>query len=229
MGPQNNPSEAHRILCIIVNWNKRLLLLKGLDRILNKVRVPPGYALDVLVVDNNSSDGSREAVADRFKAVTILEPGDVILAMIRGELSNLFIPGDWKHAAIFYGFLDEDRPTIIEAIGQGVIEKDLMSFMFRKDRVAIFRPRFASVRQKLAACAQARACVGRPYDYEFRGDNRAYYCAELVVSAYAEAMGGECPMEPWDRDGNLTVLPQDIAKAVDKWDKIWESGKALKT
>lgn len=163
-------------------------------------------------------------VADYHAALEIIQPGDVLLSYIRGELSNLFIPGEWKHAAIFYGDI-EGRPTIVEAIGIGVVEKDLLVFMLRKDLVGIFRPKFADTRTKLIAAANARSAVGLPYDYEFKGDNKAFYCSELVCSAYDLAMDGGCPMQPWLRMGNMTVIPQDIAKAADKWENVWVSGR----
>jgi GT2 family glycosyltransferase len=69
------PSRPLRILCIIVNYNGRELLRRCLERIVHRVRVPAGCTLDVLVVDNASTDGSREAIATEFPQVTVTNTG----------------------------------------------------------------------------------------------------------------------------------------------------------
>ena len=54
---------------IIVNWNTRLLL----DRCLRSIEAGVGgLAAQVLVVDNGSTDGSAELVADRFPQVELV-------------------------------------------------------------------------------------------------------------------------------------------------------------
>jgi len=76
--PAKAIGAAQRILCIVANYNRKEVLLRCLDRILNRVVVPPGYQLKVLVVDNASADGSRAAVTMRFPAVTVVDTGSNI-------------------------------------------------------------------------------------------------------------------------------------------------------
>jgi GT2 family glycosyltransferase len=64
-----------RLVCIVANWNRRAALLRCLEGLVHRVRVPAGIVRDVLVVDNGSSDGSREAVAARFPEVRVLNTG----------------------------------------------------------------------------------------------------------------------------------------------------------
>ena len=54
---------------IIVNWNTRDLLLKCLESLYSTLQ---GLAHEVIVVDNDSSDGSVQAVGERFPQVTVL-------------------------------------------------------------------------------------------------------------------------------------------------------------
>lgn len=54
---------------IIVNFNRKEYLLKGLGSIFRSLKNPD---FEVIVVDNNSSDGSVEAVREKFPAVQII-------------------------------------------------------------------------------------------------------------------------------------------------------------
>ena len=55
---------------IIVNWNTRDILLNCLDSIYKTVR---DIGLEIYVVDNNSSDGSCEAVKKQYPYVKLIE------------------------------------------------------------------------------------------------------------------------------------------------------------
>ncbi len=55
---------------IIVNWNTRELLLNCLSSVL---ATTSGLAIETIVVDNGSKDGSSEAVRKAFSAVTIIQ------------------------------------------------------------------------------------------------------------------------------------------------------------
>ena len=58
---------------ITVNWNVRELLLESIASILASAGA---MAVEMIVVDNNSSDGSADAVAARFPAVTVIRNRD---------------------------------------------------------------------------------------------------------------------------------------------------------
>ena len=55
---------------IIVNWNSKELLLPCLDSIYQTCQ---GVAMEVFVIDNASTDGSGEAVKERFPKVTFIQ------------------------------------------------------------------------------------------------------------------------------------------------------------
>lgn len=55
---------------IIVNWNTRELLADCLASIYAN---PPGCAFEVMVVDNGSTDGSREMLKERYPQVRLIE------------------------------------------------------------------------------------------------------------------------------------------------------------
>lgn len=60
-----------KVIVIIVNWNRKVHLLETLASVA-KLTYPN---LDVVVVDNHSSDGSVEAIRHDFPKVTVIENG----------------------------------------------------------------------------------------------------------------------------------------------------------
>lgn len=76
---------------LIVNWNTRDLLRQCLESIF---RYPPKDELQVIVVDNASTDGSAQMVRDAFSQAIVIEPGtnsgyargnNLAMAAARGE------------------------------------------------------------------------------------------------------------------------------------------------
>lgn len=55
---------------LIVNWNTRDLLAQCLESV---YAYPPNVGFEVIVVDNNSSDGSASMVREKFPHITLLE------------------------------------------------------------------------------------------------------------------------------------------------------------
>ena len=144
-------------------------------------------------------------------------PGFILLSRTRGELTNLGIKGPWKHAAICVG-----NGLIVEAISEGVTQKRLDEFYYKKDFVALYKPLFADEGACRRAALWAVKQVGAPYDYGFKTtktDSR-YYCSELVYYAYYYALGVDSPLELWRRGRFDTILPTDIAKAETKFERF---------
>jgi len=163
---------------------------------------------------------------DYYEALKYVKPGMVFLTHVDGYLSNSFIPGFWKHAGIYCNH-DGNTPCVIEATSDGVAETDLITFLMTKDVAAIFMPRFADFKTMKLAAHYARGLIGRPYDYEFQTDNEAFYCSEVIYYAYLKATNGTTPFKLRETMGQQTAIPQDIANAVKKWDKIWHSSSYL--
>ena len=150
----------------------------------------------------------------------LLVPGQTILSAKFGELSNLFIPGDFGHAAIV-----KDNCTIIEATTIGVIETDLIDFVMTKDRIVLLKPKFANEIEMAQAVIMAQTQLGKPYDYslEFSESNtEQFYCSELVYYSYLNA----CKFSPFTLRcviGLMSVTPSDFLLATDKFEVVWES------
>ncbi len=63
-------TPAPKVLVIIVNWNKKTMLEQLLTMLPDSTR---NYDVDVLVVDNASTDGSQQMVREKFPNVRLLE------------------------------------------------------------------------------------------------------------------------------------------------------------
>lgn len=73
MDATSNQAQPPVLSIAIVNWNTRDYLLAALDSI---YAAPPDFPLEVIVVDNASSDGSAQAVAERFPQVKLIANAD---------------------------------------------------------------------------------------------------------------------------------------------------------
>ena len=67
--PGGDPAERPLVSVVIVNWNARNFLSECLRSLNDKVYNGP---LEIIVVDNASSDGSREMVCTQFPNVTLI-------------------------------------------------------------------------------------------------------------------------------------------------------------
>jgi uncharacterized protein YycO len=128
-----------------------------------------------------------------------------------GELTNLFIPGYWSHCAVYVG-----GGFVMEAIGKGVAKTDLTDFLMGKDHAMILRPLFANDAQMAKAAAWSLTQEGLPYDYEFEGGSKKFYCAMLYYAALKVGMDGQSPFTLRETWGVQTVTPDDFPNAKDK-------------
>lgn len=149
---------------------------------------------------------------DFYDIVKLARPGDILCATRYGEISNLFIPGDYKHAAVYVG---GEIPTVIEAVGKGVVETKLVDFVMSRDLCVLLRPRWTDGAQ---AVVEAWKLVGKPYDYQFRAGNDAFYCAELIKVIYGT---DKSPIVEKARWKTLVILPQDFVDDPENFDRIW--------
>lgn len=158
-----------------------------------------------------------------------LRPGMILLSYTRGEFSNLFIPGDWSHAAIVL-----NSTTVIEATTHGVVETDLIDFMMKKDYVVLLDPIFATPAQMEKAVEVALAQKGSGYNYKMQFNRpktdsvlttqvKAFYCSELVLYSYMVACDYQSPFTLRVILGVETVVPGDFYAADKKFSLAWGS------
>jgi uncharacterized protein YycO len=148
----------------------------------------------------------------------ILRKGDIVLTRKRGELSNLFIPGYYKHSAIYCGNCE-----IIEAIGLGVRKIGLFDFMKDKDYICILRAVYHADESYISRYIQdinddfikiANKCIGKNYDYYFNPSEKEFYCSELIAYCYNETIKKDSANPKFftvrHAFGIKTIFPQDF-------------------
>lgn len=163
--------------------------------------------------------------------IPYLRPGAVLITRVNGELANLFIPGDYKHAAIVgpYQHSGDIRDMyVIEATTHGVKQTDLISFMVSKDSLALLYPCFCDGIAMLEASDICKRQTGMAYDFKFEPNNNAFYCSELIQWAYADAISPDTVVFTKRKSlGIDTVLPVDFLNSAmsksPKWTLIWRS------
>ena len=120
--------------------------------------------------------------------LSLVRPGDVGVHRDRGFLSNLFIPGIFKHA-----WIHAPDGQVIEAIKQGVVCRSAR-YALRTDDLVILRPKLSTVARK-AAVKTVMKIVGFKYDTAYDFDiaeelshlnkhDQAFSCIEAVAYAY---------------------------------------------
>jgi len=149
---------------------------------------------------------------------SVMRPGDILTSKTEGYLTNILIPGYWKHSAI----IGQDQ-RIVEAVGEGVREVDLFTFLCSKDEVALLRPTFCSDEEALLAFEAAEVLVGCPYDYEFSLGNKAFYCAELLYLSYKLIVPDKFLFYPRERLGVKTITADDFFNAADWFQVLYDS------
>jgi 1-acyl-sn-glycerol-3-phosphate acyltransferase len=180
---------------------------------------------------------SKEQV-DAFRAR--LRPGDILVERRNWYLSNAFLPGFWKHAAIYLGGTDGvrslglaadpgigravdllgrpdhdgHRREVIEAISEGVLLTSLEESIGGADAVCAFRPR---VPPEAVSAAVRRALLqqGKPYDFDFDFfSTDRLVCTEVVYQAYQESVHFELV----EIMGRRTLPALEIVK-------LWANGR----
>ena len=149
----------------------------------------------------------------------MVKPGGIFLTRTRGELTNVLIPGFWKHAALVI-----DSEYVIEAIGKGVTVKTLAAFLLSKDFVVYLEPKFTDKNGMESAAKKALAWLDLPYDYEFSEGDSAFYCGELAIDAYAQTSDrGPESFHGLKLIGETFYCPDRIYDSVDLWARVWDN------
>lgn len=140
-------------------------------------------------------------------AINTLVEGDVVLVGSLGHLSAVAIGGAVTHSLIYVG-----SNTFIHAIANGVELIHADEVFAKYDTMAITRPNEEFTQ---AAISYAYEQLGRPYDYDFNEGSDAFYCSELVASAYQNAgMDTPTPHLSTSEFGRLmnvvAIAPEDL-------------------
>jgi len=175
------------------------------------------------------------AVLAEFRG--LLRPGDVILTRKEHALTNYFLPGYFKHAALYLGdpdalaalgladhenvrprwakllephgpgLEDPGKDRVLEALKDGVWVRSPASPL-RADAVTALRPRLPADRVALGI-ARAIFHEGKPYDFDFDFTRSdRLVCTEVVYRAYDGLGHINLPLTP--RAGRLTLSAQDL-------------------
>lgn len=151
------------------------------------------------------------------KCQGIVQAGDILCRRFDCYLDGIFIPGKYSHSGFM---INGDK--IIDAVAEGVDEKDVIDFIKDTDGFIILRPEYKTEQDKNNAIEFAKSQIGMPYDFIFKDGNDAYYCHEFTVSCLSRA-GIEI-----QRNGKV-YLASDLEKACKRVyesdDPIFKSGK----
>ena len=150
-------------------------------------------------------DGIKFSKKQKKKFKNLLKPGDIILTYSSGYLSNIFLPGYFKHVLVYTGYQDYKknkylssvklRPeqknlisndnNIIESVSEGVITNNIEKYLDGyADRLLIFRPNLDD-NEIVYVMERIHSYLGTSYDFDFDLSNgEKQTCSELVYRSY---------------------------------------------
>ena len=166
---------------------------------------------------------------DKNQLLTLLQPGDIILTYSEGFMSNIFLPGIFKHGIVYTGrrenweksdwdnihitdhqkSLIQVNDNIIEAIAEGVISGSLEEILDTKiNRLAVFRPSLSN--QEIMGVMQTiHSYLGNQYDFSFDfNDAESQVCTEVIYRGYNEI--GNIQFGLSKRAGTLNLSAEDV-------------------
>jgi len=185
-------------------------------------------AVVVGVVVSQAHMISMPCEEDPMDHIGVLEPGDIILTSHKHLLMNVFMPGDFSHAMLFYGYVDGE-PYVVHATRPEVRFERLTREIFEQRHCpyAFLRVKGVAPEVRLEVVEWARSKVGLPYDrnhMDKQVEGGSYYCSELVWAAYMAVAGVDIDANPglglfpftWN-----SVTPQEIYDD-DDTEVLWE-------
>ncbi len=140
------------------------------------------------------------------KVLKLAKHGDVGLHLEKDFLTNLTIPGSFKHAWIHTADAEYDDKNygglIVEATSSGVLEK-CASIPLITDYAVLLRPTGLTDNQIKGACIRARQIIGASYDTRFKFDieKQLEFYENLDSKSYANKTlkEHEVRLNNWDR------------------------------
>ena len=162
---------------------------------------------------------------------SMLQPGDIILTYSEGYMSNIFLPGIFKHGIVYTGIREEwphedwekiqisdaqktmikSNHNIIEAVAEGVVSSSLNTILDTKiNRLVVFRPNLTDD-EKLNALNTVHSYLGNQYDFSFDfNDAETQVCTEVIYRGYNQI--GELDFKLSKRAGKLNMSAEDVCR-----------------
>jgi hypothetical protein len=150
------------------------------------------------------------------RARLVLQDGDLIFSHTDWELSNIFIPGPYKHVAVYI------QGAVYEATAKGVRKVQLEEWILKKDHVGIARVKMPLMQMKSGIIFLDQQ-LGDPYNYDFLDTqtSKAWFCSMYAYKFLCTAIPGfEQIFTLRKTFGEQTVSPDDFWQATDKVTRI---------
>ncbi len=149
----------------------------------------------------------RVDYSEILEVLPLIKYGDVGIHRDSGYLSNLAIPGFMKHGWIH---VDDgiEKPSIIEAISEGVINRNAIYPMF-SDFTIILEPKGVTDKERKGACKKAKGVLGEKYDVNFAFDiekELEYYHGTDTKAAKRDLEDGQTYLQEFDGAFSCTEL-----------------------
>jgi hypothetical protein len=116
--------------------------------------------------------------------IRLVKPGDTIYSRNHLTLTNLFIPGWYKHAAMI-----SSCGGVYEAVDPVCTETPLRTFLEHHCYVALMRDENLMPEETWRLTTAASKFLHWGYDYQLWLTNKKVYCIELLGLAYKKAFG----------------------------------------
>lgn len=125
--------------------------------------------------------------ASYIKIKSKLRDFDILVSRTEWEVSNMILPGKWKHCAIYRNGM------VYEATTKGVRSTTVEEFLFKKDKVGLCRARpYIDELEGEMILEFLLKHIGDRYDYAFNwgSSNKALYCSEYVYFGLCAGIRG---------------------------------------
>lgn len=156
-------------------------------------------------------------------ALSIIEIGDVLVSRNEWCLSNMFIPGWYKHVAIVARPKGDDLSGyVIEAVSPSVRSIELKKWLMSHHHVRVLRFSDPTVASRVARLSVEY--IGTPYDYLVWPGANSLYCVELIGECFEEILG-KIPFKSRLVWGVPTSYPDDPVQS-QEFVTVFKSAKA---